>query len=275
MRSIGLSTVLITLTLTVVARISAIAMPTEQVNLLVLTDSNTLIRFNTNHLSETEQVKVSGVNGSLLGIDYRPANGLLYGVTNANNIYTIDPITGVATLICTLTVAFDGDLRSGLDFNPQSDRLRLVASTGQNLRVHADIGAAATDGALTYAATDQHFGTKPNIVAAAYTNSVADAPSTKTFDIDADLDVLILQDPPNDGILVTVGPLGVDFGPMGGFDIITDSNGADSAFAASGTTLYGIDLATGAATALGTIGNGSFNVIGLAAARTAQTSGTK
>jgi hypothetical protein len=75
MRSIGLGTVLITLTLTAVARISAIAMPTEQVNLLVLTDSNTLIRFNTNHLSETEQIKVSGVSGSLLGIDYRPANG--------------------------------------------------------------------------------------------------------------------------------------------------------------------------------------------------------
>jgi Domain of unknown function (DUF4394) len=264
MRSIGLGTVLISLTLTAVAVVSALAAPAEQ---LALTDDNTLVRFDANHPSETEQVKVSGISGTLLGIDYRPANGLLYGVTNANNIYTLDPATGVATLVCTLTVAFDGDLRSGVDFNPQSDRLRLVASTGQNLRVHADIGAAATDGALTYAATDQHFGTKPHIVAVAYTNSVAGAPSTQTFDIDADLDVLVLQEPPNDGILVTVGPLGVDFGPLGGFDILTDGTGTNSAFAVSGATLYGIDLATGAATPLGTIGKGSFNLIGLAAVR--------
>ena len=234
-------------------------------NLIGLSEDNTLVVFTSDRPGEARRVKVTAVSGTLLGIDSRPTNGLLYGVTNANNIYTIDPATGAATLVCTLTVAFDGSLRSGVDFNPQSDRLRLVGGNGQNLRVHADIGAAATDGALAYASTDRHFGKKPNVTAVAYTNSVADAPSTKTFDIDSDLDVLVLQEPPNDGTLLTVGPLGVDFGPLGGFDIITDSNGIDSAFAASGSTLYTINLETGAATTLGAIGDGSVNLAGLAA----------
>jgi hypothetical protein len=98
----------------------------------------------------------------------------------------------------------------------------------------------------------------------AYTNSIPATPVTKTFDIDSNLDVLVLQEPPNDGVLATVGPLGIDFGPMGGFDILTDGSGGDHAFAASGSTLYTIDLGTGAATTLGTIGDGSFNLVGLA-----------
>ena len=76
---------------------------------------------------------------------------------------------------------------------------------------------------------------------------------------------MVLQEPPNDGTLLTVGPLGVDFGPLGGFDIITDSSGVDSAFAVSGSTVYTINLETGAATTLGAIGDGSVNLAGLAA----------
>jgi hypothetical protein len=76
---------------------------------------------------------------------------------------------------------------------------------------------------------------------------------TKLFDIDGALDILALQDPPNDGILATVGPLGADFASFAGFDIVSEG-GVDRAFAVSGTVLYGIDLATGAARALGTVG---------------------
>jgi len=57
--------------------------------------------------------------------------------------------------------------------------------------------------------------------------------------------VLAVQDPPNDGVLATVGPLGVDFGPLAGFEIVTDSSGQDSAYAASGSTLYASIWAVG------------------------------
>ena len=265
MQAIRFGAGIIALSWTMQMVVLAVAGQAEQVNLIGLTTDNTLVRFTANSPRETTRVIVSGVTGTLLGIDFRPANGLLYGVTDANNIYSIDPATGATTLVCTLTTSFDGALHSGVDFNPQSDRLRLVARNGQNLRIHADLGATATDGTLVYAATDRNAGTKPTITAVAYTNSIPSTPVTKTFDIDSNLDVLVLQEPPNDGVLATVGPLGIDFGPMGGFDILTDGSGGDHAFAASGSTLYTIDLGTGAATTLGTIGDGSFNFVGLAA----------
>ena len=38
-------------------------------------------------------------NEWIFGMDYRPADGLLWGLTNRGRLYTIDPTTGVATLM--------------------------------------------------------------------------------------------------------------------------------------------------------------------------------
>jgi hypothetical protein len=236
------------------------------VGLVGLAEDNRLLLFTSDRPAAAKTVKVTKVSGVLVGIDYRPSNGRLYGLSSANNLYTIDPQSGVATPVNTLTTPFDGGPRSGFDFNPQSDRLRIVGGSGQNLRVHPNIGAAATDTALAYAPKDPNFRKKPLVVACAYTNSVARAPTTKAYDIDAALDVLVLQDPPNDGTLQTVGPLGADFDVATGFDIVTDAQGRDRAFAASGGALYAIDLATGASTRLGVIGQGGLRLVGLAAA---------
>ena len=215
--------------------------------------------------AEVRRVEPRGVAGRLIGIDRRPADDGLYGLTDRNDVYRIDPETGRATRVSALTVPFDGDARSGIDFNPQADRLRLVSRDGQNLRVNVLLGATAVDGALRYQDGDPGVGTRPRVTAAAYTRNVPDAPETKLFDIDGERDVLLLQDPPNDGVLGTVGPLGVDFGSTGGFDIVTDPDGTERGYAASGGALYAIDLATGAARPLGTIGDGRGSVVGLAA----------
>ena len=233
--------------------------------LIGLTADDTLVLFTPERPGQVRTVKVTKISGTLVGIDYRPANGRLYGLSTANNLYTIDPTTGAASTVATLTVPFEGGSRSGFDFNPQSDRLRLVGGRGQNLRVHPEIGAAATDGSLAYAAKDRNSRRTPVVAACAYTNSVHHATNTKTFDIDATLDVLVLQEPPNDGVLTTVGPLGVDFDEAAGFDIVTDEEGNDRAFAASGSALYSIDLETGKATRLGAIGQGTWRLVGLAA----------
>ncbi len=234
--------------------------------LLALTEDGGLLVLRADHPTEVQRLQPQGLSGRLLGIDMRPADGKLYGITSTNDVYRIDPATGAATQVSSLTVPFDGDVRSGVDFNPQADRLRLVSRDGQNLRVNVLLGATAVDGALAFRAGDPNAGKRPRVTAAAYTHNVADAPDTKLFDIDSDLDILVLQDPPNDGQLATVGPLGIDFGPLGGFDIITDAAGHDEAWAASGSTLYGVDLTSGAARPSGTIGDGRASIIGLAAA---------
>ena len=231
--------------------------------LVALDEPATLVVFAADHPDAATRVPVHGVDGGLVGIDVRPANQKLYGLTTANELYTIDPKSGDATLVSSLTVPFEGGARSGIDFNPQADRLRLISADGQNLRVNVDIGATAVDGAIAYAAGDPNAGKRPAIAASAYTNSRANAPTTKLFNIDAAQDVLTLQDPPNDGSQVTIGPLGVDFGPLAGFEIVTDASGRDSGFAASGSTLYAIDLTTGAAKLLGIIGGGALKAVAL------------
>jgi hypothetical protein len=237
----------------------------EEPTLVALTESGELLVFAADRPAEAKRVTLRGVGGTLVGLDRRPADGRLYGVTTTSEIYAIDAHRGVAKLVCSLTVPFEGGARSGIDFNPNGDRLRLVSAEGQNLRVNADLGAAASDRSVAYDRGDPNAGKRPAVAASAYSRSLPDAADTKLFNIDAAQDVLAVQDPPNDGVQTTIGPLGVDFGPLAGFEIATDPSGPDRAFAASGSTLFAVDLASGAATPIGTIGAGDAAVVSLAA----------
>lgn len=241
------------------------AQATNNLSFIGLKPNNTIVHFRLDPYSRTGVkivggARVKGIDGNLQGIDFRPANGVLYGVTDTDKIYTIEPKSGVAKLVNPLSTSFDGGFQSGFDFNPVLDRLRAVGSNDQNFSINVDTGAATAQTTLAYVAGDRNFGKDPNLTAAAYTNNVAGATATKLYDIDYDLDVLVLQDPPN-GTLTTIGSLGVNFAPIGGMDIVTDRSGRDSAFAISGSTLYRIDLNKGNARQIGTL-NKSF--IGLA-----------
>lgn len=283
-----IGTIVTALTVAAILELLSVAKPADagSLRLYGLTDSNTLVSFDPNNPSKSKSVAVTGIEGTLLGIDFRPANGLLYGITDTNNIYTINFSTGAASLVSSLSpVPFNGGLQSGFDFNPVPDRLRLVGSNDQNFRINVDTGAIADgdpvtpgfqpDGTLAYASGDSNFGADPNITAVAYTNSFSGPPSpmgvmpptrtTMLYGIDSVLDILVLQNPPNAGVLNTIGSLGVDFGSTGGFDIFSPAAGENTAYAASGSTLYTIDLDTGKAQALGTIGSGERDVIGIAA----------
>lgn len=227
-----------------------------------LNANNTLVSFGYNSSSENKPIRVTGIDGNLQGIDFRPANGRLYGVTDTDKIYTIDLKSGAATFVSTLSVSFNGGFQSGFDFNPVVDRLRIVGSNDQNLRANVDTGAVVADTALAYAAGDANAGVNPNVTAAAYINSRAGVTSTQLYGIDYDRDVLVLQNPPNSGTLNTIGSLGVNFAPIVGFDVFTDNKGVNTAFAVSGSSLYNINLSTGTAMKMGNMPSGGF--IGLA-----------
>ena len=246
----------------------SVAKPAAAIGLTGLTDNNTLINFDSNNPTATSSVPVTGLqSGSLIGIDYRPANNLLYGLTDTNSIYTINADTGAASFVSTLSTPFTGDVASGIDFNPVPDRLRLVGSNDQNFRINVDTGMTTVDPPLAYAAGDVNAGVNPRITAEAYTNSFSGPPSptrtTQLYGIDFGLDTLVLQNPPNAGTLNTIDSLGIDFDPTGGFDIFT-ANGVNTAFAATDSTLYTINWSTGAATSVGTIDGGNISFVGLA-----------
>ena len=233
-----------------------------EISFIGLTGNNTIVPYDSNSRKFKKPIEVTGIDGNLQGIDFRPANGRLYGVTDTDKIYTINPDSGAATFVSTLSTSFNGGFQSGFDFNPVVDRLRIVGSNDQNLRTNVDTGAVTVDTALAYATGDTNAGIDPNITAAAYINSRAGATSTALYGIDYDRDVLVLQNPPNSGTLNTVGRLGINFAPIGGFDIFTNSNGENTAFAVSGSSLYNINVTTGAAMRMGSMPSGGF--IGLA-----------
>lgn len=250
---------------TITATQLATAQSGQAADMVGLTPNNTLVMFDSSNPSTVKDIKVSEIEGSLIGIDVRPANGMLYGVTNTSKIYTLDPATGKATLVSTLSIPFKGGMRSGVDFNPVADRLRLVGANGQNFRINVDTGAVINDGALAYATGDKNARSGASISAGAYTNSMAGAKTTQLFNIDTVQDALVLQSPPNDGVLKTIGSLGMDFISMAGMDIMSDGNGGNMAFAVSGSNLYSIDIEKGAAQLMGAIGNNKMSFIDVAA----------
>ena len=201
---------------------------------------------------------ISGVGGRLDGIDFRPSNGLLYGYSfQTNGVFTINLNTAAATLAATpATASTVGNL--GIDFNPAADRLRLVNPADQNLRINGANGVTAVDGTLAFVAGDPNFGTSPSVNEVAYTNNDNDpATGTTLFYIDPNLDILVSTLNPNAGELRTVGALGFNASELTGFDIFTSLTGTNSAYAlltAGGVaSLHSINLATGAATSLGTV----------------------
>jgi hypothetical protein len=242
-------------------------------SVLGLTTNNQLMAFDPKAPNTiTSTMPITGLNAgdTVVGIDVRPKDWLLYAVTRAGVLYTVNPATGVATLKATLAAdpadatapftALSGSVFS-VDFNPQADRLRVIGDGGQNLRIVPDTGLTTTDGTINRA------GVAPMLLASAYSNSFDGAPSTTLFNLDAASDVLTQQAPPNDGTLANLGALGLDISGMAGFDIAGGANGLALAALRSGAsgpfTLYSVSLTTGATTLYrNTSGNAALNQIG-------------
>lgn len=212
-------------------------------------------------LSVDRSRRITGLQSgeSLVGIDFRPANGLLYGLSSASRLYTIDLRTAVATPVSALSVALSGT-NFGIDFNPVPDRLRVDSDADQNLRINVDTGLVTNDTALAFATTSPSANINPTVTAVGYTNSVAGATTTTLYGIDVSLNALVIQNPPNAGTLNTVGSLGFDVADIAGFDISASNVFAFASLVPTGSSrasLYQIDLASGLASFIGRFGSRS------------------
>jgi Domain of unknown function (DUF4394) len=244
---------------------------------------------------------------TLVGIDFRPATGELMGfgvnaTTDTGTLYRLDPQTGAASAIGSAgSISFVNSSGSpidfpatgvgyGLDFNPTVDRIRVVTGSGLNFRLNPNTGAAVDSDTTTVANNPDTSvsGGTTTVHGTSYTNSFAQVSGstvTTQYTIDSTSGQLFIQNPPNGGIQtsaksIQLGGSSLAFTTVLGFQIspevrATTSNSAVSsgaAFAAltvgGSTGLYSIDLSTGAATLLGTIGTGATPVAGLAVAQT-------
>jgi hypothetical protein len=247
------------------------------VPLLALGESNNLSRFETTSPEFIQSLTtVTGLQSGekLLAIDFRPATGQLYGITNFSQLYLISPTTGAATRVGPGSFSPPLNLGStrgwmidlGFDFDPVSDRIRVVTGAGQNLRLNPDTGTVASvDTPLAFAAGDQNAGRDAAASACAYTNNFSGATSTTLYAVvngsgsGSPQTVLVTQGSaggspisPDSGQLFTVGDSGLIFIEPTGLDIAADG----TAFALFTTTdtangLYTISLATDGAARIG------------------------
>jgi hypothetical protein len=251
--------------------------------LYAVTGTNTLLQFDSaTPATITRTVAITGLlTGSerVLGIDFRPRTGQLFAVTIqtsafANGLliaYSVNPSSGVATVVGLIpnTVPGAANVASGFDFNPTVDRIRIVNANNENFRVNPNNGSLAGND------TDLNPGGF-QVIAEAYdrnwNRAVATTVATTLYGISRVASSLVRQGglngipSPNGGLITTVGPLGVTLDAFSdaGFDI--DAGGtAYAALTVGGLTgLYNVNLTTGAATLVGTIGTGTTAVTGLA-----------
>ncbi len=224
----------------------------QAATLVGLVDGKTLVVFDSETLTVTSVAELSGAD-SLVGIDVRPSNKTLYGVTPDATVVTLDAASGKATPGVTLEQNLPAGVGAIVDFNPAADKLRFMGTDGTNLRADVDSGKVTVDGSLAFEGKDMHAGEAPAIVAAAYINSYGKPEKTAMYDIDATIVALIQQVSPNDGVLAAIGKLGIAAADDYAFDVESGADGSNTAWLAAGGTLYWVDLATGKATAKGAI----------------------
>ncbi|WP_188548545.1 DUF4394 domain-containing protein [Hymenobacter qilianensis] len=203
-----------------------------------------------------------------IGLDFRPSNGQLYAlariVGGGNDLYTINPATGDTDYVSHVPVIVDSD-DPGFDFDPITDRLRVVSSSGQNLSINPSDGTATVERPLT----PPDLG----IYTAAYSNNFTGTPTSTLYVMGRvsgsqgnfpTVGTLYQQMPPQEGTLVRVGDLGIPAVLTGSFDIGgTTNTGYAILNAAGNSALYKVDLATGQVT-LASSSYNSVTPIGLA-----------
>jgi Domain of unknown function (DUF4394) len=212
------------------------------------------------------KMKVIALAGALAASSFvatgAQAAGWIIGLVDGKSIVTIDPAsrkvaskvdvkTGQATMKSKMSEALKSGVTATVDFNPVADRLRVMGSDGTSLRVNVDDGKATVDGSHKYKDGDPNAGKTPKVVAGAYSNSWKGTKATALYNIDATTGALVTQAPPNDGVLNTIGSLGMTVNGPVAFNIVSTGEDKNDAWLANGGALFSVDLKTGKATMVG------------------------
>ena len=238
------------------------------------------------------KVRVRGLQRreALVGIDFFPGTGQLYGLGDGSRLYRIDPTTGRATAVAAepfapalggAAVGFDFDAPTGLArvVTDADVNFRLDPATGQVVDFAPDTPGVQTDLALNYAPGDPNAGANPSVGAVGIdAASGGGAVATTAYAIDSDANALVRlgsengsPDAPSTGRLTTIGPLGVDATATVGFDVAV-SGFLETGYAALATSdrepsgLYLVNLSDGSATLRGPIAGSKRPVRDLAVA---------
>jgi hypothetical protein len=166
----------------------------------------------------------------IVGIDFRPSTGELYGVGNDSRVYLLDRATGTAAPVSETqfepSIASFFEIHFGMGFDPATERIRLIsAESGANWSIDPDDGTAVLGQSVRYAVGDANEGQTPSVLGLAYTPAAAAAalargirtadahlsPPTLCEDmlwaIDAELAELIGSCDPDEGDFTSLGQI--------------------------------------------------------------------
>jgi len=221
----------------------------------------------------------------IVGIDFRPSTGQLFGIGNDSRVYVLDTLTGAATPVgpAPFEPAIDFfEVHFGVGFDP-AERLRLiVAESGANYSISADDGTAVLESSVSFRAGDPNEGQTPRIAGLGY---VPPAPAASLgsaiqrvrgpdplegmlLALDADLGVLVEAIDPKTGEFDTIGPLEMVFERCAELKVGRNADGTVNIFAVVltevGNLAIKLDLATGKATVLGVVADDDSPIQGIA-----------
>lgn len=211
------------------------------------------------------KIETSSDSETIVAIDFRPCTAQLYALSNEGKMYSVNvnhnrisspqPINRITASADFTASTF------GFDFNPVTDRIRLVTNKGENLVLEPRNGGLDKDHGSPFGVTT------PNVGAVAYTNNYSGASHTRLLGIDPVTDKLIEYLNAAAGELKTIGDLGIDILEVGGFDISPRSSGGKEYAIASVRIgqrweLHHVELETGKLLKLGDLPSGE--ILGIA-----------
>jgi hypothetical protein len=226
-----------------------------------LTTANQLIVFDTaipTWILDFKPLTGLAPGETMVGIDFRPLNGQLYGIGLTGRLYRINHVTGASVVVGNGPWTPLISTYYGVDFDPVADRLRGIGELLDNVSFDPDTGTQTKDGPVGPGAWQ--------LYEIAYSNNYTGASQTTLYGIDGySNDKLTKEDPYNSGALVGINTFGFDVeGDMAGFDIGANDDTGWAVMRVGGVqSLYVIHLAGGNASPLAVVGGG-FTIRGLA-----------
>jgi hypothetical protein len=221
----------------------------------------------------------------IVGIDFRPSTGQLFGIGNDSRVYVLDTLTGAANPVgpAPFEPAIDFfEVHFGVGFDP-AERLRLiVAESGANYSISADDGTAVLETGVHFKPGDPNEAETPRIAGLGYVPPAAGASvqaavrATQGPDplegvllaLDADLGVLVESIDPKTGEFDTIGPLEMVFERCAELKVGRNADGTVNIFAvvltAAGNLALKLDVATGKATVIGLVADDDSPIQGIA-----------
>lgn len=195
---------------------------------------------------------VGGPLADVVDIDYR-GSGVLYGMAGSGQTYSIDTSSGATSSLFMPTSALGGSVTE-FDFNPAADRMRVLVGDSKNFRIVPDGISGMTAGTVV---DDLSFATPMgvSIVGLGYTNpfagTAAQGNTTALYSIGSNGFLYLHSVAPQFNTMTAVGTgLGFSITQPVGFDIGSDGTG----FLTHGSDFYTVNLASGSANFVGSLG---------------------